>query len=377
MPDRFQPVSGMIELADTWRPPGTGVLRSPARYEPAISRRVFHESIHYWQHISEGFLTLLAEEEWSRLCAFEDSNDMRRPGPIRQAFVHESGEYGLSPQDLHEAVARYWEFMCLGPRVLFSDAEGSSGLDSLEASGLLESGYAFESAMQQLGGGYAHTYRVLNSAYGPLAPALFSLVSHFSLQTRRPVEYFDRFMKEVLTNYRAGTEPLILEELWENAYLDIRSLCVRRIQEEEGQGLLMGGAIIKNGKLRTHPVYRWSLDWMNTVSRSLIGTEDFNMLKSRMQGAGDRLIGILLLDRALAGPASPHNRSLLIEWLAPPCILFSDGKSWVLGELHRRELVPEIDDLEAWLSEERRKVAGACMDLHRRWSDFIRELRGY
>lgn len=377
MPDRFQPVSGIIELVDAWRPPSTSVLRAPAKYEPTMSRKVIHETIHYWQYISEGFLTLLAEEEWNRLRAFEDSNDKKWPGPIRQMFIQESGEYGLSPQDLHEAVARYWEFMSQGPERLFSQTKRSTELDSFSDLGLSESGEAFELAMQQLGGGYAHTYQILNSAYGPLTPALFSLICHFSLQTMQPVEFFDRFLKAVLKNYRIKTEPLILDELWESAYLDIRSICVRTIQKQGEKGLLLGGAIIKNGELRNHPVYRWSFDWMNIVSNLLVGTDVFNTLKSQLPSTQDQLIGILLLDRALASPVSPNNRSLLIEWLAPPCILFSDGMTWNLGELHRRELVREIDDQENWLSEERRKAGEDCVDLRKRWANFIRELKGY
>jgi len=306
MPNRYQAVSGLIEIADEWLLPNRYVLRAPVRFkEPSIAQSVLHETVHYWQHISSGFLALLAEEEWNRLIAFESEGELRKPGPIRHRFVEEAGEYNLSAQDFHESAARYWEFMIQG-----------NGIDD---------GIAFEEEMKKQGGAYAIFFTKSRAIYGDHAPIFFPMISHLALQTDHPAYYFDLFMEAVLNRFELGHEPIILEDLWQNHYTYIRTICIRRLQEEGVPSLLMAGQVIKDGSLRENVIYDWSFHRMNVTAEVAIGTDEFYSLKEKYPPeAPDFLIGLMVIDKALASPGSPLERSLLIEWLSPPCVLFSN-----------------------------------------------------
>src|SRR3954467_12457235 len=102
----FHPVSLLIEVDHEWEQPDTRTLRVPAEYKPNQSRILFHETLHYWQQLAQGFLIRLADEEWQRLLTYKNEKQIIPPGSVRQMFAKKE-KYGFSAKELSESLASY------------------------------------------------------------------------------------------------------------------------------------------------------------------------------------------------------------------------------------------------------------------------------
>jgi len=380
MPSRFQPVSALIEVEGEWEPPNPLILTAPGQYSPRISRTVLHETAHYWQYLSEGFLTLLAEEEWGRLVVFERTGAKCPPGPIRHEFLRPDPTLGISPQDLHEGVARWWEFMSQGPQRLIAEAlaDGRLREGAVQSSPSGKHTNSFDIVMELLGGIYGKVYLEVAEQYGPrITIAFFALCSHFALQTRHPAYFFNQFIQLAPNEIELPPAGFNLEMFLKNSFLKVRNLCLQIVRRAGEDKLLMGGAVIKSGLLLEHPVYRWSFHRLNYLAKILVDIKDFPEFASLFPNASDHSVGILMLDGLLACPIDPPNRGVLSAWLPPPCVRFSDGKTWDFRQICNRELVPQIKEKEWALTLERRRITESCIDIRERWAHFLHEYRGY
>ncbi len=395
MGSAFRPISGVIEVDWEWRPPSPKVLRHPAAHEPRESRVVFHETVHYWQQISQGFLAKMAEEDWQRLSRFESDGSLLDAGSYRREFVRRDKDAGFSARDLQESLARFWDVHVIGPhRLLELDfADPHRHIDDFfkeqyygfKAKGMIihpeHGGYsdlAFDMAMEACAGNYARPYQSLRERFNPVVTGtVFPLAGHFSLQTQRPVEVFVRTVEELAPYLERLPKGQPIHVLWEVCYPLVRDTA-SRVWHSQGNGnLMMSGTMIVNGPLQEHPVYKWIFSELDCASRVLDGTPFAEKIAKGFGGLPEGLAGIMAVDYCLSCPGDTTNRSFLVEWLAPPCVCFSDKKRWLLGELHRREIIPEMDETEQMLSAYRRQVAEQTVKIQDRWSAFRKAARGY
>ncbi len=395
MASAFRPLAGLIETDLPWREPHPKVLRQPAAHQPADSRVVFHETVHYWQQLTQGFMAKLAEEDWLRLTAFESGKADTGPGPWRRELVRLDPAAGFSARDLQESLARFWDVHVIGPHTLleieFQDPRRSfdeafqANYFTFKKKGLivhpLHGGYsslAFDMAMNAAAGHYARPYQYVQQRMNPaLTGALFPLVGHFAMQTERPAEVFVRAIAAAAQSIGALPPERAIHDLWSACYSRARNATLAVAQQLGMDKLMMSPAVIQGGPLKRHPVYAWTLAELGLVARL---AEDIPLAQV-VCGAFTRgppgTRGVLTTDFCLACPGDTTSRSLLIEYLAPPCVSFADGARWLLPELHRRELVPELDETEAMISRERAEVAEAAMKIHQRWQALRRVVRGY
>ena len=171
----------LVELAEPCAEPHIFALTGPKDWRPGLARKVFHETLHYWQHISQGFLIRLIEEDLDRLERFEATGNIPPPGPLKRMFVTRDATAGFSPRDLMEAHARYWDIHAIGPpRLIEADLDNPHretdsiltrpAYDDMKAEGRIwrhidpngeghgYSGFSFDLAMRLAGGAYARPY---------------------------------------------------------------------------------------------------------------------------------------------------------------------------------------------------------------------------
>ena len=400
MGSSFKPISALIEVDFPWREADAKVLRHPSAHESQCSRVVFHETVHYWQQLGQGFMGKVAEEDWSRLLRFEARDAPGETGPLRNEFVRRHGGAGFSALDLQESLARFWDVHVIGPhRLLEMDFEDPKrAIDdffkeqylALKKKGMIvhpeHGGYsdvAFDMAMEASAGNYAKPYKFVRERCNPVATGVvFPLAGHCALQSDKPVDVFLKVIEAAPQRLQNLPRGQPIHELWRACYSVVRTLSLQAAGELGMAKLTMGAAAIRNGSLTQHPVYRWAF---GELERGRMVLEDtplaevlartFSRVPEETMRGGVR--GALALDMCLSCPGDTTHRSFLVEWLAPPCVRFPDGKQWALPELYRRELVPEIDEAERKLSDERRRVAEDVLDVNERWLGFRRSVRGY
>lgn len=395
MANAFRSISGLIEVDFPWREASPKVLRYPASHEPHDSRVVFHETVHYWQQLGQGFLAKMAEEDWVRLRRFENEGAKDGVGPYRSELVRRLGECDFSTHDLQESLARFWDIHVIGPHCLlemdFADPRRSiddffkEQYFAFKKKGMIvhpgHGGYsdlAFNMAIEASAGNYAKPYQYVRERFNPIVTgAAFPLAGHLALQTERPVEVFIKMIDAVAPKLDHLPKGHGIQELWMACYPLVRNQALQ-IAHELGIGdLRFTAPLINDGPLRDHPVYLWMLSELERGRQVL---EETSFATELAQGFGHvppGVRGILALDFCLACPGDTTNRSFLVEWLAPPCVRFSDEKRWLLTELHRRELVPVVDEAESALSEERLQVAEDAVNVQERWLTFRKFARGY
>lgn len=419
----FSPFSLLIDLDEESWEIDPQVLWTPWRKDPYRSRMIFHESIHFWQHISQGFLLRLAKEQWDRLIAYELRGEKSGPGATELEFERIDPDLGFSAKDLHECLARFWDVIVFGPKNLL-DKEWRKGRSAVlpdfqenyrrkrremglpdGASGALD----LFTAMITVAGQYAAPFNLILDSLGGVfsATCLFPLLGHFAFQTSRPAYFFWRFVESagqklsdltLKTAERLNALPEdLLEDTINTLYLKTLLHCDEIVREQNGEdieGLLTGLKAYKFYGLEQHPAYHWMYE------RRLLPMVDRMAISSEAVGAADYYFGKwesgrfftaqLILDCALAtGGLTDSRRILLIGGLlSPPCIRFGDGKIVSLSEIYRLESVRSLPNLQKVLllselipllqrerlEEEEQEIVRMCIGLESRWSDFISSL---
>jgi hypothetical protein len=395
MGSAFRSISALIEADFPWREVSPKVLRHPAVHEPQESRIVFHETVHYWQQLGQGFMAKMVQEDWIRLQRFENDNALLDPGPYRLEFVRQHSGCGFSAHDLQESLARFWDVHAIGPhRLLEMDfADPRRSIDeffkeqyfAFKKKGMIvhpeHGGYsnlAFDMAMDASAGNYAKPYQYVRKHFNPVVTGtVFPLAGHFALQTEQPIDVLLNTIDAIVPYLERLPRGRAIHDLWKACYSLIRDQTLRIAHQMEIGDLILTAALIKDGPLREHPIYRWIFFELERGRRALEDTPFANELAQTFGHVPEGLRGVLAIDFCLSCPGDITNRSFLVEWLAPPCVQFPDGRIWLLTELYRREFVPEIDEAERELSEERLEVAEAAVNTQKRWLAFRRSARGY
>ena len=219
--DRFSGLSLIVDIAAASVPADITALCGPAHWNPALSRKIFHETVHYWQYVSHGFLLALVEEEWRRLGAWEPGGKPPPAGPIKRRFLDRDNRHGISVLDLIEAHARFMDVHAFGPpRLIELELDDPHRVtdpvltratyDRLKAEGRIWQsidedgngrGYSelsFSLAMRLAAGGYGRPYLEIEDRTDTVrASILFPLCAHFALHCHDPVAVFYRLLDEL------------------------------------------------------------------------------------------------------------------------------------------------------------------------------------
>lgn len=330
-----------------------------------------------------------------RLQRFEQTGEKGSVGTYRTDFMRRDEKAGFSAHDLLESLARYWDVHVIGPhRLIELDFEDPNRVFdeffkkqyfAFKEKGMIihpqHGGYsdiAFDLAMDASAGNYAKPYRYIRDSYNPvITGTLFPIAGYFAMQTENPVQVFGEVVEKVSLVLDKLPRGDSIHNLWKTCFPLVRDFTLQHVRDLGYSQLITTGMVINNGHLREHPVYKWAFSEMNRTADLLGDTELALDIGKTYRNAPPGVLGILALDYCLCCPGDPTIRSFLVEWLAPPCVEFANGKTWLLPELYRRELVPETGGTEESLTEQRRQVAAQAVDIEKRWQAFRREVRGY
>ena len=392
---RFNPVSLIIDTAAPWRQAHSSVLRQPSAWHPQLSRVVVHETVHYWQQLSQGFLARMAEEDWRRLQVFKDSGEIQPAGPLRHRYVEVNPHTGFSAHDLVESLARFWDVHIMGPPDLieaelretgrFTQPEVVDRFRDPKKRGLLweeaeKSGYsdlAYDLAMEMAAGSYAKPYLLLREQTNPMsANVLFPIFGHAALHTADPVAFFNKLVETALPKFEFPRGKAI-EELWRDAYFPCFAEATRLHKTDTGEYFKPADVTIEQGALMEHPGYRFAFHARGALADFILtyAEEEFYIAPDNLPAEARAIITIDFLH---ACPGIPNNRAAnLLAFTAPPCVRFLEGKRWVLGKVFKNESDPNVKIDGVDLGECHSRAADAIEAVERDWMAFRQAARGH
>lgn len=335
---------------------------SPGRNSPARSRILFHEAVHYWQQLSQGFLVMLADEEWARVRAYEKNGKVSAPGPVRREFERVEPAVGYSARHLHECLARYWEIMAFGPaqvtrldwetdrtaahpdfqkawkqaRRRFGRREDASGMPDLFT------------AMLMIGGEYATPFIDACHQFGHAAAFVFPWLAHLAFGTDRPAFSYStltaawgkELAEQVTKILRDPSVPRTeryestMVQLGEMAYLAfLRTLPGRSMT---GPGMAAYG----RSRLATNPAHAAMFDRARAAAHSLATTETVRVITRQLSGKERSRKwlfreGVRLLENAMATPGIGSSRALLQLAGLAPTVRYSNSELLPLATVWR------------------------------------------
>lgn len=412
MSGSFSRVSLLVQVP---RPCSPNELWTGSHSDGLGSRVLIHETVHYWQQLSQGFALLLAAEEWRRLDRFEREGTVEAPGVFGRRFVERKPPHGLTARDLSESLAHFWELVAIGPhRVIESEwATGRRqahpdhvqayrrtrqrlGLSDATAWGA----YDLHEALFMLAGPYADPLRAVVDELGPPWMFLYPWLAHFALTTTDPARTFavfvDKLGARLVREFDAlatagGTEPAEFFEYTMNwIALPIRTACGHVLAEEGGE-LLPSIQAYENSGLSADPVYRWVFaHQVLPAVHALMGSATVRAASHRVSDADDPArrfaVALEIVEGALATPGLPDSRRLLLlAGLVPPCVRSASGEvSSFAGpfrsqarrhweSLSRIDLARDLLVLADVPGADERDRTGltTCLDVQERWDRFV------
>jgi hypothetical protein len=350
----FHHVSMLIDLdCEPWTL-GLSAYTHTASNLTRRSRALVHESIHYWQQLSHGYLLRLGEEDWTRMVEWERTGGPAAFGPHRAHYTQKEGSHGFTAFLISECFARFWEVLLAGPEAVLRDALlelpkhrlSSPHADRVPAQ---LSDDAFDRAMQA-SGEYSLPYTVARRILDPIAGlVIFPFLAHFALKTSRPAYFLERFIDEVAPAAAEEARAIGLFDLPrrvnpEDLYPFVENCCTESVRRDGEPGLLHSVEIFRNSPLRANFVYRWS----------------FRRLRQASPATFDCAL-------CIQGP----ERAWLATRFTPPSVRFRDGSSVPLCQSY----LERADGLACLTTLRAREAMRASLAIQERWVRFLAAIK--
>jgi hypothetical protein len=371
--DTFLPAALSVEADDGMPETATQALWATDPDRVYSSRVIFHEAVHYWQQLSEGFLLRLVQEDWQRLTEYERSGRPLGPGPLRREFYREESDLGFSARDIHECLARFWEVVAFGPNRIMND-QWLSGMsvfhpDFVTANRPSSFQRKFDSmapwgpddfiqAMIMIGGEYAIPFLATGHKMPNASMLVFPWLAHYALQTRRPARVFLRFIEKVASELAATAREMLTRhsdpsDAYQYALANmaipalLECLPIANGEDEQIHAAL---ATHVSSDRATSPPIAWTFKRRIVPAVKLLAGSNTVLAAFRNQSQGSTklpsIFAIQLLEGAMATPGLLDSRRLLLlTGIAPPCIFFSSGDLVSAPQQCRRDAREEHDKL--------------------------------
>jgi hypothetical protein len=329
-----------------------------------VHRVYWHEKFHFYQALSQGYVTRLALLEWQHLNVFAETGEITpadelntylsnffAPHPVGR-FAPPEFRGGISAWNLSEALTRFWDIHAMGFETIAKELGRNRRLPRYlreirrqrpkDIDSWVISDAEFDYLMSAEDW-YAGPYRLFlsHSWSSRMAALLFPLVAHFALQSLSPVAVFalasDRLPDDPELVIRlqamqqgAGMVPPIgpwnsftMGLWWPVVAARVQRVCDDAAREiNSGVGLEAGWDVIARTSLRDHPVYSFMLSLLDPVVH----------ISSQAEFAA-ALPGYppLPLGTAFALPGSPAAMAILKDLVQPPVVVFND-RIWYVWE---------------------------------------------
>lgn len=357
-----------------------------ADWGAALCRRLYHETLHFWQLLGWGYVANCAAATWRRVLEFEQNGTVPPPSAHGLEAMGDAGDGPFSPRELLEAVARFWDVHTRSPAQVIAEdgladdaarAVGALTMDDPHGGDLVAyTNNAFDFVMQH---GpdcqrYAEPYRwLLERVQGASAFAviMFPLCAHAAMGTPNPVRVFctaidlafGNPMLRGLMDRRTGSIHSDWMMFWPAL---TRSVFGMASMQADVMQFTSGFDVIERGSLRHHPVYRDYLDkaqfrgWFRM--HEPVPTSAHPLAVQHATDLKEAALENPFILFAL--PGEPVYRRALAETVAPPLARFANfevaSSRPVLGKVLAMQQGTHWED----------DFAPACAEVERRLARF-------
>lgn len=316
MTNRFYLPSLAIELDANYFEFDENFIYVPSKFNNPILRFYIHEVLHFWQTLSQGFITNLALQEWLQLLDYETKktyicNQERKQ--ILNSFRKIHPKLGFSAFNLSEALCRFWDIHIMGPKIMLEIHKDNIGIyyDYFLKKGVM-TGDFFDFLMLEIEDTYAEPYNFCLKQWGTRATVvLFPIIGYFSLQTPSPVEVFadaiNSLLKTAFLKFLNRYEDVTIHYLWRRYYTWIKDECYDASLRICNKRPKSSFEVIRESELADHPVFKYYLYLLKLV-KSSIGWDSWE------------------IDYNFSLPGEPYCRSKLGKLFRPPVTIFYNGR---------------------------------------------------
>lgn len=319
----------------------------------SVSRILYHESIHFWQLFSSGYIGNIVGDDWHRLVTFEKTGRILPPSANLKAFATKKEHFPFSAKDLTECWARYWDVHTRGPvTILREEGRDTKNLGEIERISPLTGQYeysqsAYDAAFLTPGEAteYSEPYRWMmdrTSGHSRFVATVFPVLCHLAFASPKPVEAlyesFETAWRSRALRQKVNASVGIVNIDWIELWDDIAVLGFVPVARQRRLPLFTSGAdVIKRGSLESHPIYsrylhrlgiiqQFAEGWVRTNAGDKwcdnIPVEAQCLGEFQMRFAARNFWGIF------AQPGQPEYRYLLGVNLAPARIVFRNYE-WI------------------------------------------------
>jgi hypothetical protein len=349
---RFRPLDGTVTL-DADQPAGWAervneFYRHPNsdEWKGDLGRVLYHESVHWWQVLSSGYVANLVQEDWAAVLRFEAGEPAEIPDAVRHAAEASSDE-PFSANELMECWARYWDVHTRSPsRLLAEDGLSLANVGPRPDHGLGIGPYSageFDAFMQDGPDAtlYARPYRwalaqlsqdsrLLNLVFPPLVFEAFGSPNPVALFTRAVMRVRDsQVLAQAVRNADAA-----INIAWMQVYKAVVSEACRPTRANLGMPSFTGGAeVIEFGRaMVTHPMYRIYRGKLRILAMRLPAPPEVGDSPSVAEAAHALCCAHALADPGVMFmfPGQPTYRAFLGNAVPPPRVVFRDAQ-WCCG----------------------------------------------
>jgi hypothetical protein len=355
--DRLDWASLCVELRVQAFPFNIGYWEGPAYFDIAPVRILIHETIHFFQMLSMGFLTNLCLETWRSAVEFEKTGVANKYNDLQEELERRDADLGFSALDLVETHARFWDVHILGPEKVrtfeeqprqYHEAVGNP-VQTRDSMMPVKSynGEQFDAAMTV--SSYGEPYRRAIELWdSQRAVVMFPMAAYFALQSRHPLKTYKKIERVVREEVPRFGRAISIHDEWRRFFDPMQIACQRIALEESGSYLVPGRDVLQR-------------------SRAVGLSENQNkvfFLYRYVMNESERRSSQEAIDERFCFPGDPRNRGMLIGSFLPPRVIMVDDE-WAPKPLIADTITNRLQ-LEGHKGVSYESLAAEAKDINRR-----------
>jgi len=283
MDPHFEYLTGIVKVPASapleWQKEGlTEFYRSPNddAWGATLCRVLYHESIHFWQLFSSGYVANLVADDWRRLQHFRATGEVRPLSTEANQYKITASGLPFSERELLECWARFWDVHTREPGAIIRDegypAEEVERLEMIDpytgSKSYTHEAYDYLMRGGPASGSYEKPYRWLldqTQGHSAFVAITFPILVHSAFGSPDPVkvfcETFDRAWNSSVLRPAIDSRFGYINLDWLNQWSAIIGEAhIPVIRKHHLPDFTSGLDVIARGPLASHPIYREYVD---------------------------------------------------------------------------------------------------------------------
>jgi len=303
-----------------------------------LCRVLFHESLHFWQFLSSGYIASLVAEDWEHLVHFEKKGEIK-PYSEKLKNFRVKQNFAFSSYNLVECIARYWDVHTRNANKIIEKEKIEIDKNKVYAADMglstpVYTEHAFDTVMQfgedcQL---YAEPYRWMlkqskNDSY--FTNSVFPAIASFAFLTEKPVEVFCESFSMALKSNKLKKKlndvgrksRMQIHAAWYESYHDVLEIVSETVNYMSLPKLKLGIDIIGE-QLQSHPIFKE----FPTKITNMLGNIKFDSVTVTLPPYSQHILQMAISDLHVVFTffGEPDFRYYLGRALHPPKIIFQN-----------------------------------------------------